>query len=1011
MPAALSSIMCCARRLKPQFLVRKASVVKRQIRCLDVHEHVAYTLLKEAGIPTPPFGVAKTPDEVQKLAADLKTNDIVLKAQVLAGGRGKGHFKGSNVSGVVMCETPEEAKKLASGMIGKLLVTKQTGAAGKICNSVMVTTRMFPRKEYYLAVMMERTFNGPVIIVSRQGGVNIEEVAATDPSAVTYIPVDIKKGLSSQQTLDVAEKLGLKGEAKEIASIIVCNLYELFLEKDALLLEINPFAEDICGEYYALDCKCKFDDSAEYRQKQLFSLQDFSQQDPNEVQAAKFNLNYIALDGNIGCMVNGAGLAMATMDIIKLCGGMPANFLDVGGTATKETVTEAFKIISSDPKVEAILVNIFGGIMRCDIIAQGIISASKELKLNIPIVVRLQGTNVKEAKALILEAKLKVISVDDFAKAAETSVKLALMVHLAKSLNLDVAFASKENSKAHGQARWRHYSASLRHVFEETSRKVGTRGRSLHLAVHCHRFRKMATMLSRTISLAESLARLNGSKILACKTNLTKQPVRNLNVHEHISYSLLNEAGVPTPKFGVAKTPDEAAKLAANLKTKDIVLKAQVLAGGRGKGHFKDSSVSGVKMCETPEEAKALASQMLGKLLITKQTGEAGRICNAVMVTQRMFPRKEYYLAVMMERAFGGPVIIASSQGGVNIEEVAATNPSAIMYEPIDINKGITKDQASRIAVKLGLENVKDYISDIIINLYKMFLKKDALLLEVNPLAEDINGEYFALDCKCRFDDNAEFRQKELFSLRDWTQEDVKEVEAAKFDLNYIALDGNIGCMVNGAGLAMATMDIIKLHGGEPANFLDVGGGATTSAVKEAFKIITSDTRVDALLVNIFGGIMRCDVIAEGIIAATKELSLKIPVVVRLQGTNVDEAKALIANAGLKIVPIDDLDEAARVADQALIVRGCGKGKNCSGFGRVLIIRCEHSFSLKANDASSFNAVRSVTELYALSLFTIANCRCPRRRFSALYSFANIVILGALHPYFDEAGSQLCRCG
>ncbi|RLU26225.1 hypothetical protein DMN91_000018 [Ooceraea biroi] len=418
----------------------------------------------------------------------------------------------------------------------------------------------------------------------------------------------------------------------------------------------------------------------------------------------------------------------------------------------------------------------------------------------------------------------------------------------------------------------------------------------------------MASMFSRAFLLAEGLGRFNGSKILGCKTSLVKQPARNLNVHEHISYSLLNEADVPTPKFGVAKTADEAAKLAADLKTKDIVLKAQVLAGGRGKGHFKGTSVSGVKMCETPEEAKALAGQMLGKLLITKQTGEGGRICNAVM----------------------GPVIIASSQGGVNIEEVAATNPTAIMYEPIDIDKGITKEQAERIVNKLGLDNVKDYISNIIMNLYKMFLKKDALLLEVNPLAEDINGNYFALDCKCRFDDNAEFRQKELFSLRDWSQEDSKEVEAAKFDLNYIALDGNIGCMVNGAGLAMATMDIIKLHGGEPANFLDVGGGASASAVKEAFKIITSDSRVHALLVNIFGGIMRCDVIAEGIIAATKELSLKIPVVVRLQGTNVDEAKALIANAGLKIVPIDDLDEAARVAVKLSTIVKLAQSENLS---------------------------------------------------------------------------------
>ncbi|TGZ54603.1 Succinate--CoA ligase [ADP-forming] subunit beta, mitochondrial [Temnothorax longispinosus] len=895
-----SLVGTCARRINRQLLTHKAPVVKQLVRNLEVHEHIAYGLLKKAGIPTPPFWVAKTPDEAVTLAKSLKTKDLVLKAQVLAGGRAKGQFKGSNVSGVEMCDTIEQVKELADSMIGKVLVTKQTGAAGKICNSVMVTARMFPRKEYYMAVMLERTFDGPVMIVSKQGGVNIEDVAAANPEAVAYMPIDVRKGLTSAQANSIADKLGLMGNGKEIASLVASSLYELFVEKDALLLEINPFAEDICGEYYALDCKCKFDDSADFRQKELFALKDTTQMDPKEVEAEKYNLNYIALDGNIGCMVNGAGLAMATMDIIKLYGGAPANFLDVGGTATTETVTEGFKILSSDPNVEAILVNIFGGIMRCDIIAQGIIDATKQLDLKVPIIARLQGTNVAKAKQLILDAKLKVISVDDFARAAETSVKLASMMNIAKTSDLDITFSSK---------------SSKRKDYEKSTAVARA---------------KMATMLSRAVSLAENLGRLSGPKIFTCKTSLMKQPVRNLNVHEHISYSLLNEAGVPTPKFGVAKTPDEAAKLAADLKTKDIVLKAQVLAGGRGKGHFKGTSVSGVKMCETPEEAKSLASQMLGKLLITKQTGEGGRICNAVMVTQRMFPRKEYYLAVMMERAFGGPVIIASSQGGVNIEEVAATNPSAIMYEPIDINKGITKEQAERIVAKLGLDNVKDYISNMIINLYQMFLKKDALLLEVNPLAEDINGNYFALDCKCRFDDNAEFRQKELFSLRDWTQEDSKEVEAAKFDLNYIALDGNIGCMVNGAGLAMATMDIIKLHGGEPANFLDVGGGASASAVKEAFKIITSDPRVHALLVNIFGGIMRCDVIAEGIIAATKELDLKIPVVVRLQGTNVDEAKALIANAGLKIVPIDDLDEAARVAVKLSTIVKLAQSENLS---------------------------------------------------------------------------------
>nr|XP_031842985.1 succinate--CoA ligase [ADP-forming] subunit beta, mitochondrial-like isoform X2 [Nomia melanderi] len=341
---------------------------------------------------------------------------------------------------------PEQAKGLASNMIGKLLLTKQTGEAGRICNSVMVTTRMFPRREYYMAVMLETSFNGPVIIVSKQGGVNIEDIAATSPEAIAYTPVDITKGLTAEQANEIAKRLDLKGEDGQIVSAIACNLYELFIEKDALLLEINPLALDLCGEYHALDCKCSFDDSAEFRQKELFALQDITQMDPNEVRASKFHLNYISLDGNIGCMVNGAGLAMATMDIIKYNGGRPANFLDVGGTATVETVKEAFQIIVSDPKVEAIFVNIFGGIMRCDIIAQGIITASKDLNLTLPIVVRLQGTNVEEAKVLIRDARLKVISVDDFAEAAEAVVKLALMVNFANSLNLDINFTSKQKS-------------------------------------------------------------------------------------------------------------------------------------------------------------------------------------------------------------------------------------------------------------------------------------------------------------------------------------------------------------------------------------------------------------------------------------------------------------------------------------------------------------------------------------------------------------------------------------
>ncbi|CAH1109103.1 unnamed protein product [Psylliodes chrysocephalus] len=421
----------------------------------------------------------------------------------------------------------------------------------------------------------------------------------------------------------------------------------------------------------------------------------------------------------------------------------------------------------------------------------------------------------------------------------------------------------------------------------------------------------------RSAILAETVLK-NGPKVLGSVPNPRWQPqqqqTRNLNVHEHISYTLLKNAGIPVPKFGVAKNKEEAKKIAQDLKIKELVLKAQVLAGGRGKGSFKNGHKGGVCMVYSPEEAEQVAGKMLGQYLVTKQTGEKGRICNAVMVAERKFPRKEFYFAVMMERAFNGPVIIASSQGGVNIEEVAAENPSAILYEPIDIIKGLTKEQAEKIACKAGLEGQKDRTADMLLKMYDLFIKKDALLIEINPYAEDAGETYFSLDAKFRFDDNAQFRQKELFALRDWTQEDEKEVAAAKFDLNYIALDGNIGCMVNGAGLAMATMDIITLHGGSPANFLDVGGGATAQAVKEAFKIITADPKVHAILVNIFGGIMRCDVIAEGIIAAAKELSLKMPIICRLQGTNVDDAKVLIASSGLKILPVDNLDEAARLA-------------------------------------------------------------------------------------------------
>merc|ERR1711913_245068 len=424
----------------------------------------------------------------------------------------------------------------------------------------------------------------------------------------------------------------------------------------------------------------------------------------------------------------------------------------------------------------------------------------------------------------------------------------------------------------------------------------------------------MASLLSRAALATEKLALTKVSKVLS-PTCVSICQQRELSVHEHVSMSLLKAAGVPVPNFGVAKSAEEAKQIAQDITTNDLVVKAQVLAGGRGKGSFKGGYKGGVKLVYSPEEVEESAQGMIGDFLITKQTGAEGRICNSVMITERKYTRKEYYIAFMNERAFNGPVIIASSEGGVNIEETAEKNPDSIVKFPIDVLQGLTVEGSKDVAVKLGIHDTKvDEVAQILLNLYKLFVSKDASMVEINPFAEDNSGNFVCLDAKLKFDDNAEFRQKAVFDQRDWSQEDAREVAAAEYNLNYIALDGDIGCMVNGAGLAMATMDIIKLHGGSPANFLDVGGGATATQVKEAFKIITSDPKVNAIMVNIFGGIMRCDVIAEGIIAAAQELKLATPIVVRLQGTNVDEAKVMIGASGMKILPVDNLDEAARLS-------------------------------------------------------------------------------------------------
>ncbi|KAG2179685.1 hypothetical protein INT44_006533 [Umbelopsis vinacea] len=407
------------------------------------------------------------------------------------------------------------------------------------------------------------------------------------------------------------------------------------------------------------------------------------------------------------------------------------------------------------------------------------------------------------------------------------------------------------------------------------------------------------------------------SKVASTTRSAQHQQKRFLAIHEYLSVDMLRSYGINTPKGSVAKSGQEAYEIAQKLGTDDLVVKAQVLAGGRGKGTFDNGFKGGVKLVYSPEEAKQMAEKMIGHKLITKQTGAAGKPCNSVFVVERKYARREYYFAILMDRKSAGPVLVASSQGGVDIEGVAAENPDAIITMPVDIKTGLSHDQALDLAKKVGFSSTGvEQAADTFMKLYKLFIEKDATQVEINPMSETSDHQVLCMDAKLNFDDNADFRQKEAFALRDTTQEDSREIAAAKHNLNYIGLDGTIGCLVNGAGLAMATMDIIQLNGGSPANFLDVGGGATPEAVKAAFEIITADPSVSSAFVNIFGGIMRCDVIAEGIIAAAKELDLNIPVVVRLQGTKVNEAKKLIADSGLRIFSVDELGQAASKAVQ-----------------------------------------------------------------------------------------------
>ena len=392
-----------------------------------------------------------------------------------------------------------------------------------------------------------------------------------------------------------------------------------------------------------------------------------------------------------------------------------------------------------------------------------------------------------------------------------------------------------------------------------------------------------------------------------------------MNIHEYQAKQLFERFGVATPKGIAAATAQEAAQTARNMGLSQYVVKAQVHAGGRGKGTFKNGFKGGVHVVKSVEEVEEVAGKMLNQVLVTKQTGETGKLVSKIMVAEAVDLKKECYFAILQDRARECPVIVASTEGGMDIEEVAASRPEAIIREHIDPALGILPFQALKIAVALGLTGpLLRQTTKLITNVYKLFTALDCSLVEINPLVVTTDDRVCALDAKFNFDDNALYRHPEIMEMRDETEEDPREVEAGKYDLNYIGLDGNIGCMVNGAGLAMATMDIIKYYGGEPANFLDVGGSATEEMVTNAFRILTSDKNVKALLVNIFGGIMRCDVIAQGIVAAAKNIDMKIPLVVRLEGTNVEIGKKILADSGISIIPADNLDEAAQKAVAAV---------------------------------------------------------------------------------------------
>ena len=389
-----------------------------------------------------------------------------------------------------------------------------------------------------------------------------------------------------------------------------------------------------------------------------------------------------------------------------------------------------------------------------------------------------------------------------------------------------------------------------------------------------------------------------------------------MNIHEYQAKAILRDFGAPVAQGVPVLKAEEAAAAAKKLPGPVYVVKAQIHAGGRGKGKFKEASAGdkgGVRIAKSIEEAETYAKQMLGATLVTLQTGDAGKQVNRLYIEDGADIDKEFYLSMLIDRATSRISFVVSTEGGMDIEKVAHDTPEKIVTFSVDPATGLMPHHGRRIADTLGLTgDLAKQAGDLAQKLYKAFTEKDMELLEINPLITTKDGKLRCLDAKMAFEGNSLYRHPDVVDLRDKTEEDEKEIEASKHDLAYISLDGNIGCMVNGAGLAMATMDIIKLYGAFPANFLDVGGGATTEKVTAAFKIITADPNVKGILVNIFGGIMRCDTIAEGVIAAVKEVGLKVPLVVRLEGTNVDLGKKIISQSGLNVIPADDLDDAAQ---------------------------------------------------------------------------------------------------